>query len=195
MRRGIVDRIGQTWRAPRAAMAAERAAGLDERRALMDLVVACLLLFVASVPNALREARGLAVDDPVSAAVSAHLFGYVALLPLAAYGLAAVAHLAARGFGGSGSFLAVRTALFLSGLAAAPVALVVAAIGVAAAALPALAPVVAVLRVAAFGFGVWLFAATLSEAEGFVATGRVAAVLVAGCFGGLLALAAAAGVV
>ncbi|MFO1210014.1 MAG: YIP1 family protein [Amaricoccus sp.] len=194
MRRGIVDRIGLTWRAPRAAMAAERAAGLDERRALMDLVLACLLLFVASMPNALREARGLAVDDPVSAAVSAHLFGYVALLPLAAYGLAAVTHLAARAFGGHGSFLAARSALFLSGLAAAPVALAVAAVGVAAEAQPGLSPAVAVLRFAALGFGLWLFAGTLAEAEGF-ATGRVAAVLAAGCFGGLLALAAAAGVV
>ncbi|MFO1141072.1 MAG: YIP1 family protein [Amaricoccus sp.] len=175
-------------------MAGERAAGLDERRALMDLVLACILLFVASMPNALREARGLAIDDPVSAAVSAHLFGYVALLPLAAYGLAALAHLVARAAGGRGSFLAARTALFLSALAAAPVALAVAAVGVAAEALPALSPVVTALRFAALGFALWLFAATLAEAEAF-ATGRVAAVLAASCFGGLLALAAAAGVV
>src|SRR5689334_1948334 len=103
-RRGVVDRIWLTWRGPRRAMADERAEGLSEPRALMHLLIAVFLLFVASLPNAMREAQGLATDDPVAAAVSAHLFGYVALAPLLAYGVAVVVHLIARAFGGTGSF-------------------------------------------------------------------------------------------
>ncbi len=183
--RGVVDRIWLTWRHPRRAMADERAAGLSETRALLHLIVGVLLLCLASMPNALREARGLATDDPVAAAVSAHLFGYIALAPLLAYGLAALAHLAARAFGGSGSFLAARTALFLAVLALAPLALAVALLGVPAEAHPALLPLVAAARIAAFAFVLWVFAAALAEAEGFAGTGRVVAVIAAAVVGAL----------
>jgi hypothetical protein len=185
-RRGVVDRIWLAWRDPRRAMADERSQGLSEPRALLHLLVAMLLLFVASLPNAMREAQALGVDDPVAAAVSAHLFGYVALAPLLAYGLAGVVHLAARAFGGNGTFLAARTALFLTLLAAAPLALAASLLGVAAEAQPALASLVVAVRFAAFAFALWLFAATFAEAEGFAATSRVAAVVlvvVAGALG------------
>jgi len=193
-RRGVVDRIWLTWRDPRRAMAEERAQGLSEPRALMHLFLAALLLFLASLPNALREAQGLGVDDAVAAAVSAHLFGYLALAPLMAYGLAGVVHLAARACGGEGSFLAARAALFRTLLAAAPLALAVALLGVLAEAQPALGPLVAAARFAAFGFALWLFAAALAEAEGFAGAGRVAAVILAVVAGALgLATFAAGG--
>lgn len=192
-RRGLVDAIWRAWRDPRRAMADEIARGLSEPRALAQLVAACVLLFVASVPNAIREARALTVDDPVGATVTAHLFGWVAVAPLIAYGLAALVHLAARAFGARGSFLAARAALFWSALAGAPVALGVALVGVAAeAAGQGGAAWLGGLRLVALGFWTWLFAASLAEAEGFTATVRVAAVVVAtfAGIGGLLALAA-----
>jgi hypothetical protein len=166
-------------------MAREVARGLSEPRALAQLMLACCLFFVASLPNALREARALAIADPVEGAVSAHLFAYFALAPLLAYGLAAVVHLVARGFGGRGGFLAARAALFFSALLAAPLALGLALLGMAAElAAPALLPWAAWLGYAVMAFSLWLFAATLAEAEGFAATLRVAAV-VAGAFAGL----------
>ena len=192
-RRGVVDAIWRAWRDPRRAMADEMARGLSEPRALVQLLAACVLLFVASVPNAMREARALSIDDPVSAAVTAHLFGWVALAPLIAYGLAAVVHLVAKAFGARGSFLSARAALFWSAFAAAPVALGVALIGVAAeAAGQGGAGWLGGFRLAALGFWLWVFAASLAEAEGFRATVRVAAVVVAAFagIGGLLALAA-----
>jgi hypothetical protein len=192
-RRSLVDAIWLAWRSPRRAMVAEIESGLSEARALLHLMLACGLLFVASLPDALREARGLPADDPVAAAVAAHLYGYVALLPLAAYALAAVVHLVARGFGARGRFLAARAALFFSALAAAPLALGLALVGVAAeaSASPALVAAAGGVGLAALGFWLWIFAACLAETEGFTATGRVAAVLVAACagMGGLLALA------
>jgi hypothetical protein len=174
-------------------MARQVAAGLSEARALVHLMLACGLFFVASLPNALREARGLEVADPVEGAVAAHLFGYLALAPLLAYGLAAVVHLAARGFGGRGGFLAARSALFWSLLMAAPMAIALALVGVGVElAAPALLPWLAWLGYAALAFWLWLFAASLAEAEGFGATRRVAAVVAAGFAGvaGLLGLVA-----
>ncbi len=193
-RRAVVDAIGQAWRDPRAAMAAEIGRGLSEPRVLVQLLLACVLLFVASLPNAVREARALSVDDAVGAAVSAHLFGYIALLPLGAYAIAALAHLASRAFGGRGSFLSARAALFWSALVVAPVALALALLGVGVeiGGVAGLLPVVALLRFAALAFWLWIFAASLAEAEGFSATVRVAAVVIAAFAGvaGLLALVA-----
>jgi hypothetical protein len=193
-RRGLVDRIAQGWRDPRGAMAAELAGGANDARALLHLMIACGLLFVASLPNALREARGLAIDDPVQGAIAAHLFGYLALAPLLLYGLAALVHLAARAFGARGGFAGARAALFFSVLLAAPVALVAALVGVAAEARPGLLPWASGLGYAGLAFWLWLFAASLAEAEGFAGTGRVAAAVVAAFAGiaGLLAVLAGA---
>jgi hypothetical protein len=196
MAEGLVDAIVRGWRDPRGAMAREVARGLSEPRALVHLMLACGLLFVASLPNAVREARGLAIADPVEGAVSAHLFAWLALAPLLAYGLAALVHLAALGFGGRGGFLAARSALFLSALLAAPLALALALLGVAAElAAPVLLPLTAWLGYAVLAFWLWLFAAALAEAEGFPATGRVAAVVAAAFAGlaGVLGFAAGGG--
>ena len=193
---GLVDAIGRGWRDPRGAMAAEVGRGLSEARALVHLMLACGVFFVASLPNAVREARALAIADPVEGAVAAHLFGYLALAPLVAYGLAAVVHLVARGFGARGGFRAARAALFWSLLMAAPLALLLALAGVAVeVAAPALATLLDWLGVGALAFWLWLFAASLAEAEGFAGTGRVAAVVAAsvGAVAGLVGLLAAGG--
>lgn len=176
---GVVDTIARTWAGPRRAMAARVAAGLSESRALADLAVACGLFFVASLPGAVRGAATLAgeTSEPLAAAIAAHLFAWIAVAPLAAYGLAAVVHLAARAFGArAASFLPARTALFAAMLAGAPVALGLALLGVAAEAVPALLPVTGLLGYAGVAAWLWLFSASLAEAEGFRATGRVVAV-------------------
>jgi hypothetical protein len=128
MAEGLVDAIWHGWRDPRGAMARQVAAGLSEPRALVHLMLACGLYFVASLPNAVREARALAVPD--EGAIAAHLFAWIAVAPLLAYALAALVHLAALAFGARGGFLAARAALFWSALLAAPVALALAVIGV-----------------------------------------------------------------
>lgn len=175
-RRGLVDAIARSWRDPRGVMAGQVAAGLSEPRALVHLMLACMLVFVARLPEAVRMAEGLPVDEPVNAAVAAHLFAWGAVAPLLGYALAAVVHLVARGFGGRGGFLGARAALFWSGLALSPAVLALGALdalaGGRAAAWLSLA------GLAALGLWVWVFAASLAEAEGFASTGRVAAVVV-----------------
>jgi hypothetical protein len=193
MAEGLVDAIWRGWRDPRGAMARQVAAGLTEARSTVHLMLACGLFFVASLPNALREARGLEIEDPVQGAIAAHLFGWLALAPLAAFALAGLVHAVARVFGGRGGFRGARAALFWSALLVAPLTLGLALLGAGLEiATPALLPFGAWLSYGVLAFGLWLFAASLAEAEGFAVTGRVAAVVAAAFVGiaGLLGLAA-----
>jgi hypothetical protein len=193
MAEGLVDAIWSGWRNPRRAMARQIEGGLSESRSLVYLMVACGLFFVASLPNALREARALDIENPVEGAIAAHLFAYLALAPLLAYGFAALVHLVARLFGARGGFLPARAAVFWSALLMAPLALALALVGVAAEARPALLPATTLLGYAGLAFWLWLFAASLSEAEGFAATGRVVAVVAAALAGIAGLLGAVAG--
>lgn len=198
MAEGVVDSILRGWRDPRGAMARRLAGGPDEARALFDLFLACGLGFVASLPAAARRSVALGIEDPLAGAVAAHLFGFLFVAPLMLYGLAALVHLAARAAGGAGSFAAARAALFWGLLLGAPLALGVAlagALGQMATGAPP-GPWIGWLALAAFGFWVWLLASNLAEAEGFPATGRVAAALGLACVGvaaGVAGLAGGAG--
>lgn len=189
MSNGVVAGIARAWRDPRGAMSEMVDEGLNEPRALAHLVAACFLLLVASLPNAVREARVVDIEDSLSGVIAAHLFGYMFVLPLVLYGLAALAHLAARPFGGSGGYLGARSALFWTLLAGAPVALALALFGVAAEALSggARLPWLSLPGYAGLAFWIWLYAGALAETEGFASTGRVATALVA-VFGGVAVL-------
>jgi hypothetical protein len=188
---GLAAAMAAAYPDPRGSMARQIASGLAEARALFYLMAACGVLFVASVPNALRAARGLDADEPVSAALGAHLFGYLFLAPVLLYVSALLVHWIARGFGGRGTALATRAAVFWSLLLAAPVALAIALVGVVAevAAGPAVLPWVGVLSYAGLALWLWIFAACLAEAERFENSGLVAAVIVA-AFGGVAGLLA-----
>lgn len=170
--RSLTGAIARAWVHPRAAMARQVEEGLSEPRALFHLMLASGLLFVASLPTAVATARRLAVEDPMSGTVAAHIFGYFFVAPLLAYGGAALAHLCVRAFGARAPFLAARSALFWSVLVAAPAVLAVTALE--ALALPlvggAALPLVRVLGYLGFAFWVWVFAASLAEAEGLRAT-------------------------
>ncbi|MFO1105872.1 MAG: hypothetical protein U1E34_07205 [Amaricoccus sp.] len=184
---GLAAAMAHAYRHPRAAMARQIAAGLREARALGQLFLACGFGFLASLPGAIRASRTIAAEDPLAAAIAAHLFGYLFLAPLLFYGLAALIHLGARAFGARGGFLAARAALFWSALLGAPIAMALAVVSVLAEAAlgPWSLPGLALLGYAGLGFWLWLLAASLAEAEGFAATGRVAAVI----GGGFLCLA------
>lgn len=168
---GLVTTMARAYRRPRAVMA-ELVAEATEGRALAWLFLACALGFVASVPEALRRARGLGIEDPVAGAVAAHLFAYLFVAPLVAYGLAALAHLVARAFGAGPGFLKARVALFWSLLLAAPLGLALVAGRVVAERL-GIPTLLAPVAWAALGLWLWLFAAGFAEAEGFGATWRV----------------------
>lgn len=184
MARGLVAEIFRAYPDPRGAMRRQIRAGLVEARALFHLMAACGLFFMASLPAAIRSARGIDTEEPVTAAIGAHLFGFLFLAPLLLYVAGLIVHGIARLFGGRGSALGARSALFWSLLLAAPVALALSLIGVLVeiAAGPAVLPWLSVLGYAGLALWGWLFAASLAEVEQFEASGLVAA-FVAAAFG------------
>ena len=107
---------------PRQVFRRKLDGGTDEGRALATLIGACLLIFVAQWPGLARAAH---VDPaiPLDARLGGALLGTLFLLPLIAYAVAALSHLAARAFGGTGSFFSARLALFWSLLAVSPLML------------------------------------------------------------------------
>ncbi|MCP3969363.1 MAG: YIP1 family protein [Rhodobacteraceae bacterium] len=111
--------IVATYRSPRAVMRRLLGMGPREDRALMYLIVACLLIFVAQWPQLRREAL---FDDtvPFDARIGAALFGWIFIVPLFAYGLAFACRRIAGFLGGHGTGFSARLALFWSLLAASP---------------------------------------------------------------------------
>ena len=152
--------IVATWRSPRRVIRRQLEAGRREDRALVYLMLACGLIFVAQWPRLSRQAF---FDDtvPLNALLGGALLGWLFLAPLAAYGLAALAHLLARLAGGRGTWFSARMALFWALLASSPAwlfhGLVAGFIGPG----PAETAVGAVLSVVVLGF--WL--AGMFEAE------------------------------
>jgi hypothetical protein len=114
----VTGDIVASWRAPRAVIR-RKVDGLREDRALVYLVSACLLIFVGQWPVLQRQAT-LDPSVPFDARVGGALLGIVFILPLAAYLLAGVLHLALRALGGRGRGFDSRMALFWGLLAAAP---------------------------------------------------------------------------
>jgi hypothetical protein len=87
------------------------------------------------------------------------MLAWLALMPLALYGLAAVTHLAARAVGGRGDFYGARLALFWSLLAAAPMWVLAGAVSVVG------GLVAQAVALAALGGFAWLWLPALFEAE------------------------------
>jgi len=114
--------ILESYRRPRAVLRRKLAAGNAEARALATLMGACLLIFVAQWPALARSAH-LDPSIPLDARLGGALMAVVFLVPLFAYGVAAISHLVARAFGGQGSHTGARIALFWSLLAISPLML------------------------------------------------------------------------
>lgn len=111
--------ILRSYVAPAAVMRGILAQGPREERALAYLAGACLLIFVAQWPRLARIAH---YDEsvPFEALVWGALMGWLFMMPLVFYGLAGLAHLAARIAGWPSTGLRARLALFWSLLAASP---------------------------------------------------------------------------
>lgn len=118
----VAPDILRSWRHPRAVLRAKLANGAREDRALATVMGACALIFVAQWPRLSREAY-LQPEVPLDARMGAALLGIVFVLPLFAYGIAALSHLLARMMGGVGSYFGARLALFWAMLAWSPLVL------------------------------------------------------------------------
>lgn len=111
--------IVRTYRAP-GEVALRRASGPEsEPRALAVLMAGCLLMFVAQWPLAARMAE-IDPSIPLNGRLSGALLGWMFIMPLVLYALAALSHAVARLFGGVASWYEARIALFWALLAASP---------------------------------------------------------------------------
>ena len=113
--------IVATYGAPRRVMERLLAMGEREDRALVFLMGACVLVFVAQMPRLARDAH-LGGED-LNMLLGSALLGLVFIAPLALYGVAALSHVVARAIGGRGSWFGARLALFWSLLASTPLLL------------------------------------------------------------------------
>jgi len=110
--------ILRAYVAPRAVFRARLGETPREDRALVILMVACVLIFAAQWPRLQREA--LLSGGDFQMMVGGALFGWLFLVPLFAYVLAGLSHLVARLVGGHGSGYDARFALFWAMLVASP---------------------------------------------------------------------------
>ena len=190
----LTGRIFAAWGNPRREMRAQMNAGDIDGRALTYVLIAGILLSIAELPEAVL--RGGLTDDPASEPVAVTLaarFFQVALgaLMLALVGLvvAPLSRLAARAFGGVGSWATTRLALFWSLLTATPLALMSAVLltGGIVSGLRWLveASFIAGLMMLLMLLHVW--SASLAEAEGFRRSWPVA-IVIALVFGALYLL-------
>lgn len=93
MQSGIVPRIVQSWWAPGRVVQSLR--GMPDRALVVILMAAMLLFLVAQLPE---HARAAQIDPsvPLAARIAGAAMAVLFMMPLAAYGLAALVGLLAR---------------------------------------------------------------------------------------------------
>jgi Yip1-like protein len=110
-----------TYRGPGRVVRRLMDMGNREDRALMFLMLACGIVFVAQLPRLSREAQ--LSGQELNMLLGASLMAWLAIAPLLLYLLAALTQLLARLIGGKGDGYGARLALFWALLAASPLML------------------------------------------------------------------------
>lgn len=145
--------ILRSYRPPRVVFQRLRAQGRDEGRALAYLMIGCGLIFVGQWPRLAREAH-LDPSIALDARFGGALLGWLFIMPLVFYMLAALSRMIARVLGGQGDWYGARLALFWTVLATAPAFLFVGLLAGLVGATPA-SGVGSLLLLGAFGY-IWL---------------------------------------
>ncbi|MGR3759398.1 YIP1 family protein [Roseobacteraceae bacterium NS-SX3] len=117
----VTTDITATYRGPRKVFARLLAMGPREDRLLVILMAGCALAFIAQMPVRAREAH--LTGQELNMLLGGSLLALIFIAPLILYGLAWLAHLAARAAGGQGDGWHARLALFWAFLAASPLML------------------------------------------------------------------------
>ncbi|MBL6429580.1 MAG: YIP1 family protein [Maritimibacter sp.] len=114
----VVRDVIRAYRAPRAVFLRRLGDTVREDRALAVLMVACVLVFVAQAPRLQRVS--IETGQELNPLLGGAMFAWLFIMPLAAYGIAAISHLIAKVVGGQGTWFAARFALFWALLVASP---------------------------------------------------------------------------
>lgn len=117
----VTTDITATYLRPARVMKRLLAMGQREDRALIILMVACVIVFVAQMPRLAREAHVSGQD--LDMLMGGALLGWLFLAPLFFYALAGVSHMIARLLGGQGDWYGARLSLFWALLASTPLML------------------------------------------------------------------------
>ncbi len=163
---GLVDRMAETWRAPRAGVAREIASAEEARLLFYAFAASALFTMAALGAQNLNPSPEVARDFGQWATTQVVVGTFVR--PLGLYGAAALIGLACRAFGGRGGWRATRAAVFWTALVAAPAGVMLTLIGAAATGLGG-APALAATLGHAAGSALWavLLAPALAQAHGF----------------------------
>ncbi|MFT6674225.1 MAG: hypothetical protein ACJAVM_000396 [Sulfitobacter sp.] len=113
--------IVATYRGPAPVVRRLLGQGPREDRALIYVMTACLLVFVAQTPRLAREAFVSGQD--LGMLMGGTLLAWLFIAPLLLYLIAAISHLVARTMGSKLTAFGARIALFWALLAASPVML------------------------------------------------------------------------
>lgn len=117
----VATDIVASYRGPARVASRLMAGGPQEGRALMYLMLACALMFVAQLPRLAREAHLTGQD--LNMLMGGSMLALIFIAPLVFYALAAVSRIVAHVVGGKGAGWRSRVALFWALLAAAPLVL------------------------------------------------------------------------
>jgi len=110
-----------TYRGPGRVVRRLLDMGQRDDRALMFLMLACGIVFVAQLPRLSREAE--LTGQELNMLLGASLMAWLAIAPLLLYILAGLSYLVMRLFGAKGGAFGARLALFWALLAASPLML------------------------------------------------------------------------
>lgn len=115
--------ILQSYPAPRRVVTRQIAQGMGEERVFAFLMIACLIMFVAQLPELSRLAHLDPAGGEFAGRASSAFLGSVLYAPIFFYGVAAVSGLIFRAFRRRVPYLYCRHALFWALLAATPLML------------------------------------------------------------------------
>ncbi|MEM9968763.1 MAG: YIP1 family protein [Pseudomonadota bacterium] len=110
-----------TYRAPMRVVQRIVAEGQREDRAIIYLLLGCILVFVAQLPRLARQAYFTGED--LSLLLGGTLMAWIFIMPVVLYAIGWSSHLIARLFGSAMSGYAARIALFWALLASTPIVL------------------------------------------------------------------------
>lgn len=119
----ITADIVATYRSPRRVMNAIFARGAGEPQALGFVMIACVIMWVGQLPALQREVFFNPEGPELVTLASGAAVGGIIFAPIMFYGVAGLSHFVALRFGGQGSWVRARLALFWSLLAISPLML------------------------------------------------------------------------
>lgn len=156
----VTQDIAATYRGPRTVFRRLLAMGRREDRALIFVLLGCLLIFVAQAPWQARVAH-LDPEVPLQARLYWSAFFWIFIVPLLLYLIAFASHLAAKAMGGRGKAYGARLALFWALLSVSPLVLLAGLV----AAMVGSGPGLQFIGLLGGGAFFWIWISNLREAE------------------------------